>query len=124
MKSAVYTGDQTFLIEERVVSEPSQDEVRLKIAFCGICGTDMHVYHGMMDKRVTTHRVIGHECSTVVDQVGANVKIFSVGDHVVVRPLVPRVGAMRAPPAMSTFVQTEISGLDCDGAFQENGMYQ
>ena len=33
MKSAVYTGDQTFLIEERVVSEPSQDEVRLKIAF-------------------------------------------------------------------------------------------
>ena len=52
MKSAVYTGDQAFLIEERVVSEPSQDEVRLKIAFCGICGTDMHVYHGMMDKRV------------------------------------------------------------------------
>ena len=32
MKSMVYTGDQTFLIEERVVSKPSQDEVQLKIA--------------------------------------------------------------------------------------------
>ena len=48
----------------------------------------MHVYHGMMDKRVTTHRVIGHECSAVVHQVGENVKIFQLV-IMVVRPLVP-----------------------------------
>ena len=120
MKSAVYTGDQTFLIEERIASEPSQDEVQLKIAFCGICGTDMHVYHGMMDKRVTTHRVIGHECSAVVHQIGENVKNFSVGDHVVVRPLVPE-GECHACSSGYEHICSNLKflGLDCDGAFQE-----
>ena len=89
MRAAVYKGNKEFIIEDRFETEPSSDEVRLKVAFCGICGTDVHVYHGMMDKRVTTHRVIGHECSAIVDKVGDNVKNFSIGDHVVVRPLVP-----------------------------------
>ena len=34
------------------MTEPSSEEVRLKVAFCGICGTDVHVYHGMMDTEV------------------------------------------------------------------------
>ena len=43
----------------------------------------------------------------VVDQLGENVKNFSVGDHVVyVRPLVPEESVMRARLVMSTFVQT------------------
>ena len=65
MRAAVYKGNKEFIIEDRFETEPSGDEVRLKVAFCGICGTDVHVYHGMMDKRVTTHRVIGHECSAI-----------------------------------------------------------
>ena len=50
MRAAVYKGNKKFIIEERSEKEPSNDEVRLKIAFCGICGTDVHVYHGIMDK--------------------------------------------------------------------------
>jgi 2-desacetyl-2-hydroxyethyl bacteriochlorophyllide A dehydrogenase len=120
MKSAVYIGDRTFAIEERSESEPLRDEVQLKIAFCGICGTDMHVYHGMMDKRVTTHRVIGHECSAIVDKIGANVTHVSVGDHVVVRPLVPQ-GDCHACSSGHEHICSNLKflGLDSDGAFQE-----
>ena len=120
MRAAVYKGNKEFIIEDRFETEPSGDEVRLKVAFCGICGTDVHVYHGMMDKRVTTHRVIGHECSAIVDKVGDNVKNFSIGDHVVVRPLVP-IGDCYACTSGNDHIcyNLKFLGLDCDGAFQE-----
>ena len=56
--------------------KPSNDEVRLKIKLCGFVRTDMHVFHGMMDKRVTTNRVIGHECSGIVDEIDLMLVIF------------------------------------------------
>ena len=80
MKAAYYSGNQTFSVEVDSPKEPEAGEVRLKIGYCGICGTDMHVYHGAMDTRVTTHRVIGHECSAVVDKVGEGVIGFAKGD--------------------------------------------
>ena len=42
MRAAVYKGNKEFIIEDRFETEPSSDEVRLKVAFCGICGTDVH----------------------------------------------------------------------------------
>ena len=120
MRAAIYKGQKKFTIEERSEPVPSNDEVRLKIAFCGICGTDMHVFHGMMDKRVTTNRVIGHECSGIVDEIGSNVSNFSVGDLVVVRPLVA-VGDCYACSSGNDHIcyNLKFLGLDCDGAFQE-----
>ena len=87
MKAAYYSGNQSFTVRDDQPKEPGTGEVRIKIAFCGICGTDLHVFHGAMDARVTTNRVIGHECSAVVDAVGENVQGLEVGDPVVVRPL-------------------------------------
>ena len=43
MRAAVYKGNKEFIIEDRFETEPSSDEVRLKVAFCGICGTAVHV---------------------------------------------------------------------------------
>lgn len=63
MKAAYYTGNKTFAIEPIEAIPPGDDEVQVEIAYCGVCGTDMHVYLGHMDVRIGNHRVIGHEMS-------------------------------------------------------------
>ena len=75
------------LLNQKPYQAPSEGEVGVRIAYVGICGTDMHVYAGHMDARVGFERVIGHEMSGFVDSVGAGVTGFEVGQKVVVRPL-------------------------------------
>ena len=41
-----------FRIEDRPAEEPAPGEVRLEVAYVGICGTDLHIKHGAMDARV------------------------------------------------------------------------
>ena len=58
----------------------------VKIAYVGICGTDMHVFAGHMDNRVGFEE-LWPEISGYVHQIGSNVKGFQIGQPVVVRPL-------------------------------------
>jgi len=120
MKAAYYSGNKSFTIREDEPKAPEAGDVRIKIAFCGICGTDMHVYHGDMDARVTTNRVIGHECSAVVDAVGPGVIGLEVGDLVVVRPL-SHCGECAACKKGYIHVCQNLKflGLDTEGAMQE-----
>ena len=50
---------------------------------CGICGSDMGIYHGT-NAAATYPRIIGHEMVGRVDQVGSNVKNLKVGDRVII----------------------------------------
>lgn len=59
-------------------------EVRIKIAYSGICGTDLHIYHDTFMNFPPV--VLGHEFSGVIDEIGANVEGLSVGDRVTVLP--------------------------------------
>lgn len=87
MKSAVYQGDRTISVGESSPIAPGAGEVRVEVAFCGVCGTDMHIFHGHMDQRVAMPQIIGHEVSAVVAEVGEGVDSVAVGDAVAVRPL-------------------------------------
>jgi len=78
MKAAIYSGNKTFRIGQSERKEPGPGEVRLDVAYCGVCGSDMHVFHGHMDQRVKPPMVIGHEVSAVIGSVGAGVEGFSV----------------------------------------------
>lgn len=82
-----YEGDRKFTVTEGAKIPPKADEICMKVAYTGICGTDLHIYHGVMDARVGESAIIGHECSGVVEEVGSNVRDFKPGDQVVVRPL-------------------------------------
>jgi (R,R)-butanediol dehydrogenase/meso-butanediol dehydrogenase/diacetyl reductase len=66
---------------------PGPGEVELAPAYVGICGTDLHVFHGDMDARVTAPAVIGHEMSGRVLRVGSDVRGWQPGDPVTVMPL-------------------------------------
>lgn len=87
MKAAVYQGDRTFTTGTSEPVAPGHGEVRLNVAYCGVCGTDIHIYHGAMDGRVGPPKIIGHEASAEIGEIGEGVEGFAVGDRVAVRPL-------------------------------------
>ncbi|MBQ5322659.1 MAG: alcohol dehydrogenase catalytic domain-containing protein [Oscillospiraceae bacterium] len=88
MKASMYEGNQKIALHEIEPTEPGPHEVRLKIAYCGICGTDLHLFKGGLDYRIKNiPQAIGHECSATVDKVGSEVTDWKPGDRVVVRPL-------------------------------------
>src|SRR5690349_24616790 len=82
-----YEGNGSFALGECEEQAPGPGEVRLEVAYCGVCGTDLHIAHGAMDARIGPPQVIGHEMSGTVAEVGVGVDGLRPGDPVVVRPL-------------------------------------
>src|ERR1044072_6902041 len=89
-KGVFYEGHGAFSVRDALPVSPGPGEVRLDVAYCGLCGTDLHIAHGGMDHRVRVPQVIGHEMSGTVAELGEGVSGFAVGEAVVVRPLDPR----------------------------------
>ena len=119
MKGAFYQGNKRFSVGESEVQPPGPGQVRLKVAYSGICGTDYHVYLGHMDQRIKMPQVIGHEMSGEVAEVGEGVEGYKVGDKVVVRPLDP----CRKCPACelehyNICPDLNFIGIDSPGSFQ------
>ena len=118
--AAFYRGDKNFAVEQIPAQTPKAGEATIRIAYCGICGTDMHVYHGNMDGRVGLNRIVGHEMSGVLESVGEGVTNVKVGQKVVVRPL-DHCGDCPACNAGNEHIchNLKFLGLDTDGAMQE-----
>jgi (R,R)-butanediol dehydrogenase/meso-butanediol dehydrogenase/diacetyl reductase len=119
MKAAYYCGDRTVQVGESILRAPGPNEVRIDVAYCGVCGTDLHIFMGHMDGRVTMPQVVGHEMSGVIAQLGENVEWWKVGDRVVVRPLDP-CGVCPACRAGHSHIcyNLKFLGIDTPGAFQ------
>jgi (R,R)-butanediol dehydrogenase / meso-butanediol dehydrogenase / diacetyl reductase len=99
MKAAVWHGRQDVRIEK--VNEPPAPpagQVQVKVAWCGICGTDLHEYiggplyipleqpHPMTGVQAPV--IIGHEMSGEVVAVGDGVENFAAGDRVAACPII------------------------------------
>jgi 2-desacetyl-2-hydroxyethyl bacteriochlorophyllide A dehydrogenase len=93
--------------------------VRVDVAYTGICGTDLHVYHGAMDTRVDPPGVIGHEMSGRIAEIGPDVTGWRTGDQVTVMPLVP-CGQCPACRAGHDHIchQLVFLGIDATGSLQ------
>jgi 2-desacetyl-2-hydroxyethyl bacteriochlorophyllide A dehydrogenase len=119
MKASIYQGNKTFGLGEGQAKAPGPGEVRIKVAYCGICGTDLHIYQGHMDGRVGIPQVIGHEMSGEIAELGQGVTGWQVGDQVTVRPLAP-CGTCPACTAGHSHICLNLNfiGIDTPGAFQ------
>ena len=84
MKGAFYVGNTTMRTGPQAAIEPTFGQAQIKVAYCGICGTDLHIFHGNMDRRVHLPQIIGHEMSGTIGALGPGVEGFSVGDPVTV----------------------------------------
>jgi (R,R)-butanediol dehydrogenase / meso-butanediol dehydrogenase / diacetyl reductase len=86
-RQAAYRGHGEIAVTDGVVRAPGPGEVRIDVAYTGICGTDLHILHGAMDHRVSMPAVIGHEMSGRIADVGPDVVEWAIGDPVTVMPL-------------------------------------
>jgi len=120
MLAGSYIGHNTITISERVAAPPGPGEVELAVAFTGICGTDLHVLHGAMDKRVKPPAVIGHEMSGTVTAFGSDVDGWAAGDRAVVMPL-DWCGSCPACRAGNSHICQKLNfiGIDSPGSLQE-----
>ena len=119
MKAAFYERDRTITMGPCTPVAPQAGEVQLRVSHCGICGTDLHIYHGVMDARVANPQIMGHEMSGIVNAVGPGVAGFQVGDRVTVMPLDP-CGDCPACDAGHSHIchNLKFLGIDTPGAFQ------
>ena len=79
MKMAEGPGNVVFRETDRPV--PKADEVLIRVAAAGICGTDIKIWHGTTWSNPPV--ILGHEFSGEIVELGANVSGFAVGDRVV-----------------------------------------
>src|SRR6185437_15926783 len=91
MRAVVAHAAKDLRIEER--SEPAlgPHDVSVRIAFGGVCGSDLHYYHhgGFGAVRLREPMILGHEIAGIVDTVGAQCERVKPGDRVAVSPSVP-----------------------------------
>jgi 2-desacetyl-2-hydroxyethyl bacteriochlorophyllide A dehydrogenase len=119
MQAAFFEGNRTFRVGDSVAVEPKAGQVQLRVAFCGICGTDLHLFHGAMAHRLTLPHVMGHEMSGTIAALGSGVTGWAVGDRVTVRPLDP-CGHCPACAAGHSHIchNLKFIGIDTPGALQ------
>ena len=87
MKAAVFYGKNDLRMEEIPTPSAGKGQVVVEVMACGICGTDVHIFHGDEGVGETpAGTVIGHEFAGRVTEVGEGVKAVKAGDRVCVDP--------------------------------------
>ena len=119
MLSVAYTGNQTIELRDSEAIAPPPKHVRIRVAYVGLCGTDLHIVHGSMDRRVHTPLIFGHEMSGTIDAVGEQVQGWAPGDKVTVMPLLWD-GTCAGCQAGHTHICQNLTfiGIDSPGALQ------
>ena len=88
MKIAVVTDTMKISIEEAPMPKVKDNEVLLKVACSGICGSDVTLYKGAHPFRKPPV-IPGHEISGTIVQVGKQVRNYKVGERVAVNHTIP-----------------------------------
>lgn len=87
MKGSFFLGNGRFEVREKEIPALGPRDVLIRNMAAGVCGTDVHIYHGEEGSAaVTPPVVLGHEYAGLVEAVGGEVTAVSVGDHVTVDP--------------------------------------
>ncbi len=86
MKRAVLYAPGQLVVEDAAVPDVGPGMVGIAVSHCGICGSDVHIYHGRIPARIP--QVMGHELSGRIAQIGPGVTGLAIGDRVVVDPSV------------------------------------
>ena len=118
MKGFVFHRPGEGEVRELPVRSPGQGEVLVKVAYCGICGTDMNIWRGT--DRSASDIVPGHEYCGTIAAVGEGVDSFHISDRAAIDPNIPcgtceycRCGRINLCDHLQAL------GVDIDGGFEE-----
>jgi alcohol dehydrogenase len=87
MKANVFRGKGKFGIEEAERPRAGAGEAVIRVTLTTICGTDLHIVRG--EYPVDVGRIIGHEPVGVIEELGAGVTGYAIGDRVLVGAITP-----------------------------------
>jgi (R,R)-butanediol dehydrogenase/meso-butanediol dehydrogenase/diacetyl reductase len=86
MKAAVMRGIGNINMEEYPEPEMGPDQIKVKVAYCGLCGTDPENLEGRFGlvppEAYRQPRILGHEASGTIAAAGANIRDYRVGQRV------------------------------------------
>lgn len=119
MKAFQVNAPHDFAVVEAELPSVGPGEVRVRVAFAGICGSDMHIIHGD-NAFVRYPRITGHEFAGVIDAVGEGVTEVGVGARVCIDPVIScgecypcRIGRPNVCRSL------EVIGVHRHGGFEE-----
>lgn len=126
MRAAVWYGKKDVRVEERKSKDLKDNEIKVKVTWAGICGTDLHEYlEGPIF--ISTDKpdpflgqkapvTLGHEFAGIVDDIGSKVTKFNKGDRVVINPTVSN---HEKEENINLYDGYSFIGLGSDGGFAE-----
>jgi (R,R)-butanediol dehydrogenase/meso-butanediol dehydrogenase/diacetyl reductase len=86
MRAVAITEERDLQVVELVEPVLGSGQVRIRVRFCGICGSDLHMRRS---PTVPPGVVMGHEFTGVIEELGAEVSGYRVGDRVAANPMDP-----------------------------------
>lgn len=121
MKTIVQTGTRSVEVQEQPEPEPGKDEVLVRVHTAGLCGSDAHAYlYEEGYKWIPIPRIMGHEYSGEVVEVGENVTDFEPGMKIVEEPIHHCGRCFQCRNEQSNVCQNfSITGMHRDGAYRE-----
>jgi L-iditol 2-dehydrogenase len=122
MKALLLSAPGTLALADIEVPEPGPGEIRIRVAACGICGSDVHGFTGSTGRRIPP-LVMGHEAAGTVDALGPGVTDIAVGDRVALDSTV-FCGACAHCRAGSENLCThrQVLGVSC-GTYRRHGCF-
>ncbi|HLU47585.1 MAG TPA: alcohol dehydrogenase catalytic domain-containing protein [Planctomycetota bacterium] len=125
MKAQVFYEKEKMRLEERPVPEIGPEQVLVKVAATGICGSDVAYYYGKSSLGTESGKgplVLGHELSGTIAKVGAVAAEkggLRVGDKVVVNPVQSNPDSPWTKRGRSNVDLSTVVGVSVDGGFAE-----
>jgi (R,R)-butanediol dehydrogenase/meso-butanediol dehydrogenase/diacetyl reductase len=124
MKAAVWHGVKDIRIEDIKQKQLGDTQVKVRVAWAGICGSDLHEYQEgpvfiptEKEDQLTGEiapLTMGHEFAGIIEEVGSNVTKYNVGDRVVINPTLT---FGNKPEAVDAYDGFSFIGLHSDGGF-------
>lgn len=119
MKAAVVHRPHAISVEEMPAPVPGAEDIVIRVKACGVCGSDVHGFEGR-HFLTTFPRVLGHEFSGVVAEVGRNVTSCKVGDRVCAETNIPCGGCHLCLTGHARLCKEKrVLGFNADGGYAE-----
>ncbi len=119
MKTLVWTGPNTMVVEETEKPSPNQGEVLIQVDVVGICGSEIEGFLGHNSLRVPP-LVMGHEFCGHIVELGDNISDLKIGQKAVVNPLISCGKCDRCVKGKENLCDhRQILGIHRPGAFAE-----
>ena len=118
MKAGILYGAKDIRLGEAQAPIIGPGDVLIESKAAGICGTDLHIYRGEFEARVSYPAIQGHEFGGLVVDVGKDVVEFNPGDRVVVDPI---ISCHNCPACLTGHINAcqtlKLFGMDVDGGY-------